>query len=183
VAKKTKKKTAKKATKAKTKPKGKAKPRASRAKPKEPKKQFPYRPEDDAALEQATRVAKARHYRSVKEEADEILKDIASQNDGEKPRDLVSDVDQRISETAESSVIYYHQALAVLDASDNWTEGWDTWVQESGSELPNEASAAITMLAFHAYRLDLQEAVNALDEDSYFKSDDDDDEDDEDEDD
>lgn len=115
------------------------------------KPKFPYTAADDRALEKGETVARARYYHDLSSTAQEILKDL--KNDESEVDE--SDLDDRIHEEADSAVIYTKNALDILVESDNWTA-----IDDVG-EIPDDASQAVTAMAYWAYRQDLREAVDS----------------------
>lgn len=130
-----------------------AKPR----KPRKPKDSFPYGEKYDKILKQAQEISRARYHSDLRSTAKEIAED------GDR-----DSREQRIDEEADSAVIYTKNALNIIVESDNWLA-----IEEVGMEMPSttDVSAAVTTIAFWAYRQDLEEYVQA------FRSDEDEDED------
>lgn len=121
-----------------------------------PEAEFPYRREDEQALKEGEKVARARYYRSVRSTAKEILDEFAPQY-GSYDQASGSIMD-RIREEADSHVIYDHRNIDTVVNSDNWLAG-----SEEESISTDDFSEAIRTIAYHAY---VQDLVDSVDEQS-----------------
>ena len=118
------------------------------------KKVFPYRDKDTSDMEDGERVARARYFQNLRSEANQILDEA---EDGGEIDDEV--LDEQIRQYADSSVIYTHECIKILEFSDNWTAIED--VLGEGMPMPDSFTTVLCQAAYYAYEADLREMVDA----------------------
>jgi len=117
-----------------------------------PKKSgFPYRRQDDKALDDAAQVERARYYGSIKSSAEEILKEAGDDED-------------RAQEMA-----YVYADSAVTYTRDAWKIAWISDSTDAIEEMggpedwgARDVTDTITKIAYFAYLQDLREEIDRL---------------------
>ncbi len=120
---------------------------------------------DEKQIEEGKRALRRSYYESVKSFAAEIIREAKERYPDEDERREF--VDEQIVQTAEGSswVIYTHEALDVLVASENWL-AIEEDVEFSYVDLPS----FISLAAYYALREDLTEEIHRQDPDILGKS-------------
>lgn len=109
---------------------------------------FPYRKKDDKALEEGEQIARARYRQDLRRMAQSLLEEHKQYPDQE--------ISEMIDQGADNAVIYTRNALEILVESDNWTA-----IEDMGMEIPQDVTQAVTLIAYFAYRQDLEQYVEA----------------------
>jgi len=118
---------------------------------------------DERQIEEGKQALRRSYHESMRSFAKEILEEAkkGGYEDYDEAREWI---DEQIHETADGTswVIYTGQALDVLVASDNWQI-----IDDEGLQLAESLTGVITQAAFYAVRADIQEYVDAF-QDEYF---------------
>ncbi len=126
---------------------------------------------DEKLIEQGKSALRRAYYESVKSFAADIIREAKERYPDEDQEDERREsVGEQIHETADGSswVIYTHQALDVLVASENWLAIEDAGF--GGEYSDEELTKFITVAAFHALSEDLTEEIQRQDSDILGKS-------------
>ncbi len=124
---------------------------------------------DEKLIEQGKRALRRSYYESIKSFSAEIIREAKERFDEDDEDERREWVDEQIHLTADGTswVIYTHQALDVLVASENWLAIED---QGLGGEYGDDVAKFATSAAFWAFREDLTEEIQRQDSDILGKS-------------